>query len=128
MPNAVLALWQHMDEETADKLVGVERHRFIALAALDAIILEPERDAAFIDPYETSVGYGNAVGIARQIGQHGLRPSKGTLGINEPFFLTQRCQEGGKGFAVDEMFMRTVEVELTGLVRGIEFFQEQPPE
>jgi hypothetical protein len=35
--DAVQALWQHVDEEAADQLVGDECHLLIPLSSLDAV-------------------------------------------------------------------------------------------
>jgi hypothetical protein len=43
---AVETFWQHVDEEAADELVGGERHPLVSIAALDAVILRLEGDAA----------------------------------------------------------------------------------
>ena len=88
--DAVEALWQHVDEEAADELVGGERHALLAVAALDAVILPSEGDAVLVEGDQAAVGDGDAVGIARQIGQHGLWTAERTLGIDDPFGLARR--------------------------------------
>src|SRR6185437_5300265 len=44
--DAMQAFWQHVDEEAADELEGSERHLLVSIAALDAIVLPLEGDAA----------------------------------------------------------------------------------
>ena len=39
---------------------------------------------------------GDAVCVARQVGEHGLRPAKRPLGIDDPLGLAQRGEEGGE--------------------------------
>ena len=70
--DAVEAVRQNVDEEAADELVGGERHRLVAGAAVGTIILVPEGDAVLVEGDEPAVGDGDAVGIARQIGEHRL--------------------------------------------------------
>src|SRR5271154_4590097 len=83
--DAVETLWQHVDEEAADELVCGERHSLLTVAALDAVILPSEGDAVLVEGDQAAVGDGDAVGIARQIGQHGLWTAERTLGIDDPF-------------------------------------------
>src|ERR1700722_7397779 len=70
--DAVEAVRQNVDEEAADELVGGERHRLVAGAAVGTIILVPEGDAVLVEGDEPAVGDGDAVGIARQISEHRL--------------------------------------------------------
>src|SRR5262245_28852761 len=68
--DAMQAFRQHMDEEAADELVGGERHLLVSIAALDAVILPFESDAALVAGDQAAVGDGDAMGVTRQIGQH----------------------------------------------------------
>jgi len=77
--DAVQALWQDVDEEVADELVGGERHLLVSIAALDAVILPLEGNALLVAGDQATVGDGDAVGITRQIGQHRLRSVERTL-------------------------------------------------
>jgi hypothetical protein len=43
--DAVGSLWQHMDQEAAHELAGVERHRRIPAGAFDPVVLDLERNA-----------------------------------------------------------------------------------
>ena len=61
-PNAMKALWQHMDQEATDKLVGRQRHRLVAAWSIDPIVLVPEGDAVVVGSYEAAIGDGHAVG------------------------------------------------------------------
>src|SRR5215471_10607283 len=82
MADAVEAFGQHVDEEAADELVGGERHLLVSIAALDAIVLPLEGHTVIIDRDQTSVGDCYAVGVARQIGEHGLRPTEWPFGVD----------------------------------------------
>ena len=62
VPNAMKALWQHMDQEATDELVGRQRHRLVAAWSIDPIVLVPEGDAVVVGSYEATIGDGHAVG------------------------------------------------------------------
>ena len=64
--DAVQAFWQHVDEEAADELVCAERHAFVSIAALDAVVLPLEGDAVLIEGDQAAVGDGHAVGVTRK--------------------------------------------------------------
>src|SRR5262252_4493457 len=69
---AVEAVRQHVDEEAADEVVGCERHTLVAISTFDAIVLPPEGDAPVVEPDQSAVRDGDAVGVARQIGAKAL--------------------------------------------------------
>ena len=87
MANAVKAGWQDMDKEAADELVGREPHDLLPRAAFGAVILVFESDAVAVAGQQAAVGDGDAVGVARQIGQHGLGAAEGAFAVNHPFDL-----------------------------------------
>ena len=70
--DAVEALRQYVEQETADELVGGEGHDLLAVGAGAAIILVAERDAGLVEALKAAVRDGNAVDVAGQISQHGL--------------------------------------------------------
>ncbi len=45
MSGAMEALWQHVDQEAPDKLVGIQRHHLVAGWPFDPIVLVFEGDA-----------------------------------------------------------------------------------
>ena len=92
--DAVQAFWQHVDEEAADELVCAERHLLVSIAAVDAIIFPLEGDAALVEGNQAAVGDGDAVGVARQIGQHRLGSAEWPFCVDDPLRLVQRRQEG----------------------------------
>ena len=79
MPDAMEAAREHVKEEAADELVDSQRHRLAAGAALDPVILPGERDAAVVSADQPAVRDRDAVRVAGQVGQNGLRPRKGRL-------------------------------------------------
>jgi hypothetical protein len=62
------------------------------------------------------------------MGEHCRRPGEGTLGIDDPFALPQGCQPGGERPRVTQSRVLAEELQPAGVVRGIEFFEETPPE
>ena len=73
MSDAVEAARQHVQEKAADELVGVERHRFEPVAALDPVVLPLEGDGLLVERDEAGVRDRDAVGVAGEIGEDGLR-------------------------------------------------------
>ena len=113
--DAVEAFWQHVDEEAADELVRAERYAFVSIAALDAIVLPLEGDILLIEGDQAAVGDGNAVGIARQIGQHRLGATERPLGVDDPFGLAQRREISREGLRLDEMAVVAEEAVMLAL-------------
>src|SRR6266566_704862 len=62
--DAVEALGQDVDEESADELVCGECHPFVSISALDSVVLALEGNAVFVECDQAAIGDGNAVGIA----------------------------------------------------------------
>ena len=90
MPDAVETGRQDVDQEATGELVGGQRHDLLPLATVAAIILVPERHAGLVEGNEAPVRDGNAVRVARELGQHRLRPCKGRLGIDHPALFPNR--------------------------------------
>ena len=68
------------------------------------------------------------MGIARQIGQHGLWPAERALRIDDPFGSPQRCQIRRERLRVGESGMLAEELQAVGPVCGEQLLQEQPSE
>ena len=102
MADAVKATRQHMQEKAADEFGGVERHGLEAVAAIDAIVLPFEGDALLVERNEPGVGYRDAVGVAGEVGEHGLRSGEGSLGVDEPVGAAQRRERGVEGAFLGE--------------------------
>src|SRR5256886_10714733 len=83
---------QDVDQEAADELAGGECHDLLAVATIGAIVLPSEGDAGAVASDQPAVDDGDAVGIAGQIGQHGLWPAERALRIDDPFGSAQRCE------------------------------------
>ena len=76
-----------MNEKAPDELAGGQGHGLIAITRLGTIVFPLEGDTAFIAGNEPAVADGDPMGVARQIGEHGLGASKRPLGIDHPVDL-----------------------------------------
>src|SRR3546814_9665958 len=76
--DAVESARQGVEQEAAEELVSRERHDLLPSGAGLAVVLVPEGDALLIEAEEAAVRYRDPVGVARQIGEHGLRSEEHT--------------------------------------------------
>ena len=74
MADAVEAVGQDVHQEASDEFVGVQRHGAMAVGAVAPVVLVAERHARLVERDQAAVRDGDAVGVARQIGQHGFGP------------------------------------------------------
>ncbi len=132
VPDAVQAIRQNVDEKSADELVGSKRHGIWAVTAFMAfggpIILPLEGDAVVVGGNQTAVCAGDAVGIARQIGEHLARPGEGTFCVDHPFAFGGRREIIGEGVGVDERNVCTKELQTASFVGHCQLLDEQPAE
>ena len=68
------------------------------------------------------------MGVARQVGEHGLRSGEGFLGIDDPLGLAQRREEGIEGGPVCETGLRAEEGEAAAAMEPGEPLEEQASE
>ena len=113
---AVQAARQDMEEEAADELGCVERHGLEPVAALDPIVFPFEGDAVLVERNETLVGDGDAMSVAGEIGEYGLRPGERPLGVDEPIGAAQRRERGVEGVCCGERGEAAEEDEAASLV------------
>jgi hypothetical protein len=104
--DAVEAFGQDVAQETADELTGGKRHPLVSGAAVGAIVLVAEGDAVLVERDQPAVGDGDAVGVARQIGEHRLGSAERGLCIDVPGDPAQRRQVGREGLALGEELFR----------------------
>src|SRR5215468_8860577 len=126
VPDAVKALGQNVDEEPANELARLQRHGFVPVRAFEAVVLVFERDAVRVGGDQATVGDGDAMGVAGEVGQHLLWPGEGTLGIDEPVRLPQRAEVALEGCCVGEMLTITEELEAARGVRLAQHSQHAP--
>lgn len=53
--DAVLALWQHMDQEPADELSSLQCHCGVATRSLETVIFDAEGDATLIHADQAAI-------------------------------------------------------------------------
>src|ERR1700722_9097918 len=82
--NAVEPARQDVKQEAADELVGAKRHDLLAVRAIAAIILVAEGDAGLVEGEQPPVRDGDAMRVAREIGEHGFGAGEGWLGVDCP--------------------------------------------
>ncbi len=128
MPDAVEVVGQDMDQEPADELGRGQSHDLLAVAGLDAVILPAEGDGIGIGADQAGVRDRDPVGVAAEIGQHGLRPAEGRFGIDHPLGFAERGESGREGVRVDQLGQIAEEDQLTGPVQLHQFFQKQASE
>src|SRR3970040_2982699 len=94
MADAMKPARQEVKEEAADKLVGADGHDLLAFGLGATIVLVAHRDAALVERDQPPVGYGEPVGVARQIGENSLGGSERRLGIDHPAALPDPSEMG----------------------------------
>ena len=75
--------------EAAPNFEGLLRE---ALAPVEAVVLPPEGDAIAVARDQATVGDGDPVGVAREIGEHGLGTAEGAFGVDYPLDRARRRQ------------------------------------
>ena len=91
--DAVKALWQDMKHEAPDELGGRQRHGLVAARSFDPIVLVAERDANLVGLDQPAIGDGDAVRVARQVGQNLLWSGEWRLGVDVPTGVIERLEE-----------------------------------
>ena len=86
---------QDVEKEAANELVDSERHCLGLVAG--AVVLPPETDMAVFAGEETTIGDGDAMGIAAEIVEHLLGSAERALGIDHPGNAAQRGKVAGEG-------------------------------
>ena len=82
---------------------------------LIAVVLPFEGDAGVVEREEPRVGDRDAVGVAREIGEHGLGAGERALGVDDPFAAAQRRERGVEGALVGERRELAEEGEAAGV-------------
>ena len=121
-------LGEDVAEEAADELADVERHGRVASGSRDPIVLDFECDASLAERDQTAVRDGDAVGIARQLGEHGLGAGERALGIDEPARLSERGEERSERSGRGEMRVGAEELQLARRVCRRKLGEHQPAE
>ena len=117
-----------MDQEAANELVGVDRHKLVASIALGPVILPFESHAFAVEGDQPAIGNGDPVGVAGQVGKHSVGSAKRPLGIDHPFDLPQCGKPGLERCRLGEGGLVGEELQAPGMVGGGQPFQEQATE
>ena len=126
--DAVETVGQDVDQKAADELVGIEPHKLVASVELGPVILPFESDALAVEGNEPAVGNGDPVSVAGQVGEHSVGSAERSLGIDHPFDLSQGGKVGFEGCRLGQGGLVGEELQVPGLVRGGQLFQEQAAE
>lgn len=100
MTDAVESAGEDMEQEMADELVGGERHDLLPLGIVAAVVFVARGDPSLVEGDEAPVRDGDAMGIARQIGEHGPRPGEWRLGVDDPAGLPGRGETRGEARSI----------------------------
>ena len=128
MTDAVKALRQDVEHKAADELVGRQRHDLAPCQAVRPVVLVAEGDAALIMGDEPRVRDGHPVGVARQIGEHRLRPRERLLDVDEPLLPAQRFERCGEGGGRRQLGEAALQSQKALAMDGGKLFQHQTPE
>ena len=78
---------QNMDKKASDEFGYGQGHGLVAMTPLGTIVFPLEGNTVFIAGNEPAVADGDPMGVARQIGEHGLGAGEWALGIDDPVYL-----------------------------------------
>jgi DDE superfamily endonuclease len=126
--DAMEALWQDVDEEPPDELIGRQRHRLVTGWAVDPIVLVPEGDAVLVGSQEPAIGDGHAGGVAREITQDLPGSGERLSCVDHPIDLAQWGEIGTESSLLGEWHKIAEELQASGLVRREQHLQEPPLE
>ena len=125
MADTVEAAGQDVQEKAADELGGVERHGLEPAAAFDPVVLPFEGDAGVVEGDEPGIGDRDAMGVTREVGENGLGPGEGSLGVDDPLGPARSREDGVEGALVGEQSEIAEEREAASLVQGGDAFEKQ---
>jgi hypothetical protein len=124
--DAMKAVRQGVQQEAADELVGRQCHDL--RAAVVTVIPPTEGDLIVGHADQACVGYGDAMGIAAEIGQHLLGVAEGWLGVDDPIDAPQLAEPACEGDGFGECRKLAEETEFAGREVGAQRVEEEPPE
>ena len=128
MADAVEAFGKDVDQEAPDELMDRQAHGLVAFCPFGSIVLPGEGDGVVVDTDQPSVGDGDPVGVAGEIGKHGFGPGEGLLGVDGKVGLVERLEVGVEGSFVDKRLVVVEKVETTVGMGLLEAFEDQATE
>jgi len=108
--------------------MDIKSHDFVAVRAFGSIILPGKGDLFVVDTDQPTVGNGDPVSVAGEIGEHRLRPGERFLGMDREVGLVEGLEIGVEGGLVGKRLMVVEEVETTVRMGLFEAFQDQAAE
>lgn len=103
------SLGQHVQEEAAQELHGIEGHD--PLLSSVGIITPSEADVLAVEGCDAVVADGHAVGVSAEVAQDMFRSAEGRLGIDEPSLPGQLRDQLLEPRSITEIACRTSQVE-----------------
>ena len=128
MADAMKAVGQDVKQEAANELLRIECHDAVAGLAFAPVIFPFKADAGAIEGDEARIGDGNAMGIAGEIGEHGIGTGKGTLAIDKPIHTAQGLEELPERVPILERGIGSEELQRAFGMGGGKPFAHEPPE
>ena len=126
--DAVESFWKDVDQEAPDEFMDIEGHDLVALRPLGSIILPGEGDGLVVDADEPTVGDGDPVGIAGEIGEHRHGPGERLLGMNRKVDLVEGLEIGIESRFRGKRLVVVEELETTIGMSLFEAFENQASE
>ena len=126
MADAVEAVWQGMEQETSDELVGPQAQCLDCAAV--AIVLPTEGDMIVVAGLDAAVGDGDAVGVSAQIGENLRGSAKRLFGVDDPIDAAHSGEMGAERARIRQMREIAEETEALGVEGGLQAFEEQAAE
>src|SRR3981189_2342300 len=123
VPDAVKPVRQHMNEEAADELPTIQRHRLLAVAV--PVILPAEPDLAVVHGQQPVVGDGDTVGVASYIVEDLGWPGERPLRVDHPLGVPNWRQMARERGRFMKGAVRGEELQLTGGEGLFQIVQEQ---
>lgn len=117
-----------MDEDAADKLVGLERHSFVAVVLFSPVVLPFKGDAVLIEGDEPGVGDGDAMGVAGEIFEYCAGSGKWRSGVDIPLAVAKASDEAFEGAGVLKRLELAKEAQALLAVECEEFIEEPASE
>jgi hypothetical protein len=100
VPNATEAARKDVKQKATDELLGVKGHHLGLVVG--AIVLPLKADLDILTGEKTAVGDSDAMGIAPQVIEDLLGPSKGAFGIHNPIDVSDGLEIASKRRRFDE--------------------------
>jgi len=93
MTDAMKAVGQDVQQETADELVRVEGHDAVTGLAGLTVIFPFESNTLAVEGDEAGIGNGDAMGVAGEIGEHLVGAGEGRFGVDHPVHTAEWPEE-----------------------------------